>query len=59
MVEFHKSIIKWHSKNDVSQNNAISDVAENIAKNVKVICLDELQINNIADAIIQKFLRTE
>ena len=39
MVEFHKSIIKWHSKNDVSQNNAISDVAENIAKNVKVVYL--------------------
>ncbi|CAK6554190.1 MAG: hypothetical protein IRD7MM_06370 [Candidatus Midichloria mitochondrii] len=52
MVEFHKSMIKWHSKNNVSRSNAISDVVENIAKSVKVICLDELQVNNIADAMV-------
>ena len=52
MSDFHKSLVKWHSKGSTSQNSAILQVVNELARNVKVICLDELQVNNVADAMV-------
>jgi len=52
MQEFHKSIVKWNATNSSSQDDAITDIGKSISKNTQVICLDELQVNNIADAMI-------
>ena len=52
MSDFHKSLIKWHARNNTSQNGAILQVVNELARNAKIVCLDELQVNNIADAMI-------
>ncbi len=59
-VHFHEFMLDFHKKldalrSDVSHEDKkdhVTQLAATIGKKVIVICLDELQINNIADAMI-------
>jgi cell division protein ZapE len=59
-IHFHEFMLDFHKKldalrSDVSNEDKkdhVTQLAADIGKKVIVICLDELQINNIADAMI-------
>jgi cell division protein ZapE len=54
MANFHKSLNDWRKKHGSSEKSAdpIPQIVKGLAKDYKVICFDELQVNNIADAMI-------
>ncbi len=51
MSDVQTRIKEWHDKNDGS-DDVIKYVADEITKEAKVLCFDEMQINDIADAMI-------
>lgn len=54
MLDFHNALHMYRNKNQNinNSNDQVIMLAKQIAKKVKVLCLDELQVNNIADAMI-------
>jgi cell division protein ZapE len=53
MLQIHTELFKLHS-----YENPLEELAKNIIKNKKVLCIDEFFIDNIADAMIMKTLLT-
>lgn len=53
MSDVHTKIKEWHDKNlEEKHPDVIKFVAEEIAKTTALLCFDEMQINDIADAMI-------
>jgi cell division protein ZapE len=54
MIDFHQSLHKYRedNKDSINKSDPVVELASNIANEFDVLCLDELQINNIADAMI-------
>jgi cell division protein ZapE len=52
-VHFHAFMQDIHAKRRVNKSDdVIADIADDIAKHAKLLCLDEMQISDIADAMI-------
>jgi cell division protein ZapE len=55
-IHFHEFMLSFHKKVEALRKKHVKDpilkVAQELADKYKVICLDELQINNIADAMV-------
>jgi cell division protein ZapE len=52
-VHFHAFMQDVHAKRAASKSNdVISDIANDIAARAKLLCLDEMQVSDIADAMI-------
>lgn len=58
-IHFHKFILDFHKKLNALRANSkgkssdyITQIAKELSERYKVICLDELQINNIVDAMV-------
>ncbi len=54
MLDIHAFLHAWRAENrhNVNANDPIPALAKNIARQVHLLCLDELQVNDIADAMI-------
>jgi cell division protein ZapE len=52
MQEVHASIFAWQRDSDASRESVIPDIAEEIAQKSWLLCFDELQVSDIADAMI-------
>ncbi len=52
MSDIHTGIKQWHDANSSKDADVIHYVANNIASRAKLLCFDEMQINDIADAMI-------
>ena len=53
MSDFHRSLMNWYKKNDAKMETAgVISVSQEIASQYQVVLLDELQVNNIADAMV-------
>jgi cell division protein ZapE len=52
MSEFHKLMLQSPDKKPQRRESIIDMLAKEVVRKSKVICLDELQINNIADAMV-------
>lgn len=54
MLEIHASLHKWRNenRNNDSAGDPIPPLAREIAKKVTVLCFDEMQVSDIADAMI-------
>lgn len=54
MKDFHKSLDQWRKKHKDRDeaSDPIPQISKQIAKKYEVICFDELQVTNIADAMI-------
>ena len=53
-VHFHRFMLEIHQQLDElpKSPNPLSIIAEKLAKNVKVLCLDEFHVHDIADAML-------
>lgn len=51
MLEIHDKLYDWRQQND-SLQDPLSTIAADIAKNTWLLCFDEFQVDNIADAMI-------
>ena len=53
MSEFHGLLKKWRDENsDEEAKDPIPKIIKKVSKKCAVLCFDELQVNNIADAMI-------
>jgi cell division protein ZapE len=52
MQEVHQSIFAWQRDSDASRESVIPDIAQEIAQKNWLLCFDELQVTDIADAMI-------
>ncbi len=55
MVEIHDRIFEWRDKSkrsEVKGDDPIAPVAADISEQSKILCFDEFQVNDIADAMI-------
>lgn len=52
MQEVHASIFAWQRDSDASRESVIPDIAGEIAQKSWLLCFDELQVSDIADAMI-------
>jgi cell division protein ZapE len=52
MSGVHTRIKEWHDNSAGKGDDVIKYVADEISKEAKVLCFDEMQINDIADAMI-------
>lgn len=52
MIEVHKRLHQWRSDHDDSSHDPIPPLAAAIAKESPLLCLDEMQVTDIADAMI-------
>ena len=52
MQEVHGAIFAWQRDSDASRESVIPDIAGEIAKVSWLLCFDELQVTDIADAMI-------
>lgn len=60
-VHFHSFVRHFHRqmneyKNKAANNNALSLIADDLAKECRILCFDEFHISDIADAMIMKEL---
>ena len=52
-IHFHAFMQQVHAKRaDIKSDDVIADIADDIASRAKLLCLDEMQISDIADAMI-------
>ena len=49
MLEVHESLHAWRQ---TAQGDPITQLAESIAENTRLLCFDEFQVTNIADAML-------
>ena len=52
MQEVHASIFAWQRETDGDRESVIPDLAREISQNSWLLCFDELQVTDIADAMI-------
>ncbi len=52
MQEIHASIFAWQRDSDASRESLIPDIAREVAQKNWLLCFDELQVTDIADAMI-------
>ena len=52
MQEVHQSIFAWQRDSDASRESVIPDIAAEISQKNWLLCFDELQVTDIADAMI-------
>jgi len=55
MQSFHDSLFKWRSSPDVKnekQADAMDKVIDGILEESRLLCFDEFQVTNIADAML-------
>ena len=52
MQEVHASIFAWQQETDGDRESVIPDLAREISQNSWLLCFDELQVTDIADAMI-------
>jgi cell division protein ZapE len=56
MIDVHKRIKEWHddnlNTNNSAKKDAIQTIADEIASESKILCFDEMQVKDIADAMI-------
>ncbi len=52
MSEVQTRIKEWHDNTEGKGDDVIKYVADEISRDAKVLCFDEMQINDIADAMI-------
>ncbi len=52
MQEVHASIFAWQRDSDASRESVIPDIAAEISQKNWLLCFDELQVSDIADAMI-------
>jgi len=52
MQEIHASIFAWQRDSDASRESVIPDIAREVAQKNWLLCFDELQVTDIADAMI-------
>ena len=52
MQEVHAAIFAWQRDSDHSRESVIPDIAQEIAQKNWLLCFDELQVTDIADAMI-------
>ncbi len=54
MIDIHAQLHAWRNKNRDNRNSAdpLPAIARNIALHTNVLCFDEMQVNDIADAMI-------
>jgi cell division protein ZapE len=61
MIEVHASLHRWRQDNreNLNASDPIPPLARDIAKKTAILCFDELQVSDIADAMILSRLFTE
>lgn len=52
MQQVHDEIHKWRLLPKKSKESALTYVAKKISQNTKLLCFDEFQVNDVADALI-------
>lgn len=52
MLEVHRTLHKWRNDERRSESDPIPALAKTIAADAKLLCFDELQVTDIADAMI-------
>ncbi len=61
MLDVHARLHKWRNenRNNINASDPIIPLARDISKKVRVLCFDELQVSDIADAMILSRLFSE
>lgn len=59
MQDVHRRIHLFRKKSDKMSSDPISPIANDLANEAWLLCLDELQVTDIADAMILRSLYTE
>ncbi len=52
MLEVHRMLHKWRKNENRDESDPIPALAKNIAQKARLLCFDELQVTDIADAMI-------
>jgi cell division protein ZapE len=52
MIDVHKRIKEWQDSNNNNKKDVIQTIADEIASESKILCFDEMQVKDIADAMI-------
>ena len=56
MIDVHKRLHKLATHADAGKGDAIVPVARELARNGRILCFDEFQVTDIADAMILRRL---